>query len=169
MIKLDYVPEGIDDIKKYYGTPEYLDDEGNAHVNLKWYEENILFFKLPFPLRLSWNQKQIRGFIAHKKVGLAMVDALEEIESYGGLQFLQKYNLDQWGGVYNHRYKRSATGTLRELSTHAWGIAKDYCPDLGPLGEKSRMPCFIVEAFVKRGFINLWMHDGQHQQAAKGY
>ncbi len=165
MIKLEHVPEGLHDIMKYYGSPGSLDSKGHAHIDRKWYKENISYFELPFTLRQSWDQRIVKGFIAHNKVGPSMVDALEDVKEYGGLGFLKRYKLDQWGGVFNPRWKKGAT----EPSTHMFGIAIDYCPELGPYGEESRMPCFIVEAFERRGFINLWMHDGMHNQAAKGY
>ncbi len=165
MVKLGYIPDGLPDIMKYYGVPGSLDSEGWAHVDRKWFKENISYFKLSFILQQSWDQRKIKGFIAHNKVGPAMIDALEEIKDYAGLEFLQKYKLDQWGGVYNPRWKKG----IEEPSTHMFGIAMDFCPELGPYGEESRMPCFIMEAFEKRGFINLWMHDGMHNQGAKGY
>jgi len=168
MIKLEYVPNGLDEIIKYYGKPWRINEKNKRVVDLEWKKANLSYFCLPFSLRKSWNQQEIKGFVAHKKVGAAMIDALLEIEEYAGLPFLQRYELDQWGGVYNFRSQYLPNGKRGPLSTHAWAIAIDYCHDLGPVGEKSRMPHFIVEAFTKRGFVGTEI-DGQHHQAARNY
>lgn len=164
MIKLEYIPNGLHEIIEYYGDPGSIDKDGNAHVDRKWYKKNISYFSLSFPLHKSWNGEQINGFIAHNKVGPAMIDAIEEIKAYGGLRFLRQYNLDRWGGVWNPRFKKGK----KEPSTHMFGIAIDYCPALGLFGEPSRMPCFIVEAFLKRGFVNL-KRDAMHFQGCSSY
>lgn len=156
MVILPYIPDGIEDILDYYGDPRTDDD---------WFDRNMVICELPFSLRQSWNQKDISKFHAHKLVAAAMVDALMEIEEYAGIVFLRRYELDQWGGVYNDRNKRGSD----QLSVHALGVGIDYCPKLGPFGEPSRMPYFIVRAFIRRGFINLWHYDGQHHQGAKSY
>lgn len=165
MMKLQYIPNGLKDILDYYGSPGTIDDEGNAHVDHTWYKQNISFFKLSYSLRQSWDGKQLQGFIAHNKVGPAMIDALEEIKNYGGQKFLEAHKLEQWGGVFNPRNKRGQ----KKPSTHMWGISIDHCVHLAPYGEKSRMPFFIVEAFMKRGFITFPDFDGGHWQGAKGY
>ena len=154
MIVLEYIPDGIEEIINYYGDPK----------NNDWFKKNIIVCTLPFSLRQSWNQNRISKFHVHKLVEPAMKDALLEIEEYGGIVFLRQYFLDQWGGVYNDRNKRGSNTP----STHAWGIAIDYCPELGPFKEMNRMPYFIVKAFIKRGFINL-KHDGMHYQACDNY
>lgn len=154
MIILDHVPDGIEEIIEYYGDPK---DKG-------WFKKNIIVCRLPFSLRQSWNGVRVDRFHVHKLVSEAMLDALLEIEEYGGMVFLRQHDLDQYGGVYNDRNKRGSNVP----STHSWGIAIDYCPALGGLGEPSRMPYFVVKAFTRRGFVNL-KFDGQHSQAAKNY
>lgn len=160
MHKLEYVPNGLPEIMSYYGTPGRMIN-GHFQADQKWKQDNLQYFGLPFPLRQSWDQKEIRGFWIHRKVGPAMVDALEEIWGLYGLGRMQHHNLDQWGGCYNPRMKTGAN----ELSTHAWAIAIDFLPKLGPYGEPSRVPWPVVEAFRKRGFVNL-QGDAMHHQAA---
>jgi len=155
MVILQHLPDGIEEIIDYYGDPQEDDN---------WFDNNMVVCQLPFSLRQSWNQKRISKFHVHKLVEPAMKDALLEIEEYGGMVFLRQYQLDQWGGVYNDRNKRGSNTP----STHGWGIALDYCPELGPFGEPSRMPYFIVKVFAKRGFQNLTM-DGMHFQGCTGY
>ena len=154
MVSLEHIPDGIEEIIEYYGDPK---EKG-------WFDKNMAVCRLPFSLRQSWNGVRIDRFHVHKLVMNAMLDALLEIEEYGGMVFLRQHNLDMWGGVYNDRNKRSSNIP----SVHAFGAAIDYCPWLGPFREPSRMPYFIVKAFVKRGFENL-LHDGQHFQAVTGY
>ena len=155
MIILDHVPDGIEEIVDYYGDPKVDDD---------WFLNNMIVCRLPFSLRQSWNQKRINKFHVHKLVAPAMKDALLEIEEYAGIVFLRQYLFDQWGGVYADRNKRGSNIP----STHSFGISIDECPELGPIGEPSRMPYFIVHAFLRRGFENL-KYDGMHFQACIGY
>jgi len=164
MIVLDHVPEGLDAINRYYGIAGQVVD-GQYKVNGEWTRENLAVFELPFPLRQSWDLREIRAFHAHVKVGDSMVDALNEIKEFYGLAFMRRHGLDYFGGVYNPRCKRGSW----EASAHAWGIALDYCPALGLMGERTRMPWPIVDAFLRRGFENLPKTDGQHFQAAGGY
>jgi len=155
MIILKHIPDGIEEIIDYYGDPE-TDNE--------WFKKNMVVCKLPFALRQSWNGLRIDRFHVHKLVVAALRDALLEIEEYAGIIFLRQHNLDMWGGVYANRNKRDSNVP----STHSWGIAIDYCPELGPFGDPSRMPYFVVKAFRRRGFTGL-KYDGMHEQACKNY
>jgi hypothetical protein len=163
MLKLETIPNGIDEIVKVYGAGRILD--GTFKADPAWFKNNVEVFHLSFPLRQSWDYREIRAFHAHKKVGAVMVDALEKIYEFYGLQLMRRHGLDFWGGVYNPRLKRGS----REPSTHAWAIAIDYCPGLGPYDEPTRMPWPIVDSFLKRGFVNLPENDGMHFQAAEEY
>jgi len=165
MIRLEHIPNGYQEIVDYYGHPGAIDDKGNAKVDPRWYKDHIAYIEIGMTLRQSWNQKLLTGFIMHKKIAPALIDALHAIRDYGGADFMWKYDLDQWGGVFNPRWKRGA----KEPSTHFFGIAMDFCPLLGPYGERSRMPFFIVDAFTERGFSNLWKSDGMHFQACSSY
>lgn len=161
MKKLSIVPNGLEEIKELYGDPQHPDAE--------WERENLSRFRLPFPMKLSWDTNTVVTLVtAHKLVGEAMMDALEEIRDYRGEAYLQQNRLDLFGGIYNPRKKRG----IDEWSTHAWGIAIDINPHRGPLGQPSTMPEFIVEAFVKRGFEwggNWKRIDAQHHQACTGF
>ncbi|HGE70868.1 TPA: M15 family peptidase [Candidatus Poribacteria bacterium] len=155
MIKLLALPYGLREIMNYYGDP----------LSPTFAEENLSIFQLPFELLLSWSGETLRKVYCHKKVGEAFIDALYEIKEIAGESYLKKYCLNQFGGCYNNRRKINSN----ELSTHAWGIAFDMCPALGPYGEPGRLPWWYVEAFNKRGFVNLWQIDGMHFQACAGY
>ena len=164
MIRLDFIPNGYKEIVDYYGYPGQIDKEGNAKVDSRWYKNNIAYFNIGMTLRRSWDQGIVTGFIMHKKIAPALIDALHTIRDYAGQQFLDTYKLDQWGGVFNPRWKRGK----KEPSTHFFGIALDFNPHLAPLREKSRMPYFIVEALSERGFVTLEL-DGMHWGACTGY
>lgn len=166
MVEIEKVPRGIEEIKAVYGDPDAGDE-----VNVGWYEENITGFDAPFPMRLSWNNEVIHGFIAHRLVGTVIVDALEEIRDKHGYNFLRDYSLDKFGGIFNYRVKKGGS----ELSTHAWGIAIDWCPAIGKFGSTyyaERYPKVIVDAFKKRGFTwgGDWKRpDAMHFQACVSY
>ena len=163
MLKLDVLPIGVQEMLLLYGAPGKIVDD-HFEADRTWVQENLKRFKLSFPLRQSWDHKVLRSFPAHRLVGNVMVEALEEIHDYYGLTVMRRYGLDLWGGVYNPRFKRNST----QPSTHAWAIAIDYCPDLGPYGKPSRIPWPIHDAFTKRGFVNLDF-DSMHFQAVENY
>ncbi len=165
MIRLEYVPNGYQEIVDYYGNPGTIDDDGKAHIDSHWYKNNIAYFDIGMSLRQSWDQQVLHGFIMHKKIAPALIDALHAIRDYDGQHFLEAYKLYQWGGVFNPRFKRGK----KEPSTHFFGIALDFNPHLGPLGQRGRMPGFILDAFAERGFVNLWKTDSMHNQACGGY
>jgi hypothetical protein len=155
---LHYVPDGIEDIRRYYG-----DWEAPTFA-----EKYIVWQRMPFLMRLSWDLKtKVAGFNVHESIAPAVVDAFKEILEFGGVAFLRDNDYDILGGCYNPRGKRGGTAT----STHAWGIAVDYCPNLGPFGKKSRVPMFIVEAFTKRGFVNggIWVCRTGCTSGVQGY
>lgn len=154
MKKLSIIPYGLKAIIEYYGNP-----------NDPFFERLLSLFQLPFALKTSWDFQPVTMVRCHKLVGEAFVDALYEIKTIAGESFLRKYELDLFGGSYNNRTKINST----DISTHAWGIAFDMCPNYGPYGEPSRLPWWFVEAFTKRGFINIWQSDGMHFQACGGY
>lgn len=122
------------------------------------------FVKTPFPFTLYLNgdrQLPCRNFFGHKYIANAVIDAFEEILSLYGLDYIQENGLDEYGGCYAYRQGR---GTNR-LSVHAWGLALDYLPSLGKLGEPPTIPDGIVRIFTKRGFIwgGTWTRpDGMH-------
>ena len=87
MIILEQVPKGIEAIVDYYGKPGLV--ENNKFIpDREWIANNMAWFGLLFPLRQSWDYKKIEGFYINKKVGPAMIDALEEIRNIYSLGFI---------------------------------------------------------------------------------
>jgi hypothetical protein len=140
MIKLDYVPNGLAAIEDWYGGPPAHVVDHKIVADKDWYKANMIRVQLPFPLRLSWDRTQaIRRPAVHKRIAPALIDALEEIRDYGGYEFLLRYDLELCGGIYAVRLQR---GSSYKLTLHAYGIAIDLCPHLGPFHEPGRMPWF---------------------------
>ena len=167
MIKLERIPKGLDEILAVYGRP--FDDEGELDPG--WYARETAVFTLPVTLRLSWNPAQhVTRFRAHRLVGEAMKDAIMSIAAFYGPDF-HGLGLDEFGGCFNFRHMRGG----HNLSTHAWGIAIDYLPELGKLGsteDAQNYPQHVREAFEERGFVwggNWARPDAMHFQAAAGY
>lgn len=167
-MKLEYVPHGLSEINEYYGNP---DQDGNFELDLDWAQDRLKRYRLPFEMKLSWGDQYATHIKAHVLVGEVMIDALAEIRSYQGLQYLRDHRYDELGGVWNFR----KMGAYPALSTHSWGISIDNVPHLGAYGADPQVPDFIVSAFKDRGFIwggdwpPKWPADGMHFQAAKGY
>jgi hypothetical protein len=167
MVTLLEPPVGLDQIIDEFGNP---DRNGDWILDPEFYECRTTVLRLPFPLRISWgDHRLIERIRCHTDIGCVLVDALEEIKAFRGVEYLQGNGYDFFGGCFNFRPTRGASG---RLSTHAWGIAIDINPQLGPLGKPSRQPKFIVRAFTRRGFQwgGEWSRpDGMHFQACKGY
>lgn len=123
--------------------------------------------KTPFPFTLYLNgDKNIPcvNFYGHRYVANAVIEAYTEILSYYGLPFIREHGLDSYGGCYNDRPSRGST----RKSVHAWGLAVDVLPDLGPLGIPPMLPVHFVRAFTKRGFLwgGDWTKpDGMHMSS----
>jgi len=98
MIKLEYVPYGLVKINEWFGgCPAHIKViEGKARpIRIKgWGAKNTKQIRLPFPLRLDTNRTLVvLNPWVHKRIAASLIDALEEIESYAGHEFLIKYNL----------------------------------------------------------------------------
>lgn len=168
MVKLEHVPNGLDEIKEYYG-PDGMDD---AMIYNPWYWGTLVSrVVLHQPMKLSWDNAETTAFYAHRIVVPSLSDALLEIQARIE-EYAEYLNLTlTFGGCYCPRLKTDKSGP----STHAWAIAVDLCPELGRYGNKedaATYPRVIIEAFEKRGWIwgGRWtVPDAMHFQAAKGY
>lgn len=165
IIKLTEVPDGRAAIVARYGDPEDPD----------FITKNMIRKAAPFTMRIAWNlDLKSNAIYGHRLVVDSMADALQEIVDYKGHQWLRERNLDLFGGVFANRKMIG----YNALSTHAWGIAIDYCPNIGRLGSRAdadEYPRFIVKAFTSRGFDwgGAWpakyQPDAMHFQACTGY
>ncbi len=170
MKTLDYVPDGLNDILEYYGNP---DRDDNFAPDRAFEENALVWVKAPYDLFLPWRlHKPCEWIFCHRLVAESLLDALEEIESYHGGDYVDTHDLDRYGGMYHFRKMHSVDA----LSTHSWGIAIDLNPDRAGWGaDPATQPEFIVEAFVRRGW-NWGGHwppkytsDPMHFQACTGY
>ncbi len=160
------VPIGIDAIKAYYGNP---DRNGDFILDKKFQDDFLVKVPLPFPLYLSWNKAECRNLYGHKYV----VQRIQRFfiyvaDAYGGQAALHKLGYDIWGGCFQFRSKRGGD----HLSTHAWGIAFDYLPHLGPYGKPSEIPDKILSISKDLGIVNggSWDYpDGMHNQFCRDY
>lgn len=161
------IPNGLDEIIECYGNP---DSNNDLVLDRDFYNEQIVKRRLPFPLRCSWNlEAKSINLLAHKDAVEQMCAFFESVaEYYGGYEELKALDYDIWGGSFLFRPKRGG----RTLSTHSWGIAFDYLPQLAPMGKPSLIPDPILLIGEKLGFINGggWkVPDGMHNQLCSGY
>lgn len=121
----------------------------------------------PFPLRASWDTSLVvRTFYGHEYIAEATIKAFRKILDYFGLDYIKEHDLDLYGGCFANRPVRGG----EQPSIHAWGLAVDYLPHLGKLGEPSRLPYHCVKAFLDQGFLwgGEWRRpDGMHFTAVK--
>ena len=162
-----HLPNGLDEIIAKYGNP---DTNSDYILDPEWYAENTNAYKLTQPLRLSWNPNStVRHIRAHRSVGFAFVQAIDDMVNYKGIEWLRERNYDHYGGCFEFRKMRNYPG----LSTHSWGIAIDLVPQLGGMGDNpDRYPEFIVDIFKSYGFAwgGDWQYpDAMHFQMCTGY
>jgi hypothetical protein len=170
--KLKEIPKGEDEILAYYGHP---DTDMDGILDGEFLSEKVSIFDLPPDCNLcaSWApHRPITRFQAHKLVGDVIVDAEQEIRDEL-LKIEQEPSImnhhREWGGTFNFRPPR---GQSWGYSTHAYGIAVDRNPKLGPLDWQAwkidrypnRQSAIIISAYHRRGFVSLpW--DMMHFQA----
>jgi hypothetical protein len=114
--------------------------------------------KLPWPMKIAWGGGTRKTIRMHRLIADKMIEALTEIKTKHGMDYVRKYGLDLFGGDYVNRPSRSSTAT----SDHAWGIALDLNPaangnwtmwepgKAAPNGTR-QMPRSAVEIFRKHG------------------
>ena len=171
MVKLAHVPNGISEIKSYYGNP----DKDSNWILDKDYYATLVNVKLPFPVKISWDPKTIvQNTAMHPLVVDSFVGALTDIMNFKGLQYLQDNKYDYFGGCFCFRKMVGYPA----LSVHSWGCAIDWCPDIGRFGswdDQAKYPKFIAEAFMERGWdwggnwSKKYQPDAMHFQACTGY
>lgn len=147
MDRIDY-----SELEHYFGTPE----ECKKHM-----------VKKPFPFQMyaSWdNSLKISSFYGNAYIANDVIKALQEIYNYYGHDYIKRFGLDQYGGCAVIRKSRGS----KRYSTHSWGMAIDYAPQLGEYGIPSMMPSIVVDIFREYGFDwgGNWAYpDGMHFSA----
>ena len=115
---------------------------------------------LPWKMKIAWGGGYRTTLRMHKLVANLMISALTEIRDKHGMDYVRKYGLDLFGGDY---VNRTARGSSRSKSDHAWGIALDLNPVANgnhhtwkPGAKASNgtyeMPRAAVKIFQKYGF-----------------
>ena len=157
------IPFGYDEINEVYGNPDF---DGDMRPDVEFLLQKMVVQPAPFPMRCSWNLNLfITKLYAHVLAVDLMAEALEEILILMGPEELRAKGWDICGGIYSFRPKTSG----KKLTTHAWGIAIDYCPHLGPYGQMGiSYPKELSEPFLNRGCIQL-KNDMMHFQLCDGY
>ena len=116
-----HLPNGLHEIIAKYGDP---DTDNDFILDQEWYEKNTAVYKLPQQLRLSWNPVVTVNHIrAHRSVGFAFVQAIDDMVNYKGIEWLRERNYDHYGGCFEFRKMRNYPG----LSTHSWGSCLTLC------------------------------------------
>ena len=158
-------PHGLDQIITTFG--DIFAHIGPDHaLDLLWETDSLARVKLPFPMKLSWDQSRTVTWIScHKLVAGIFPEVFRNIQSAG----LQKY-IASFGGCFAFRPQRTGT----KLSTHAWGIAIDLNPESNMQGTAGNMNVEVIKIFRQAGFT--WGGDWQgktrdpmHFQFCTGY
>ena len=101
----------------------------------------------------------------HKLLAGRLTAALAEIYVTLGQAEYRKQGWNVYGGCHNYREKRGGS----TLSTHAWGIAIDLCPNENTLkSSKTTFSPAAVDIMEKWGFLSggrAWNRDWMHFQA----
>lgn len=129
----------------------------------------LVKIQLPYPMRLSWDKKQVVNSIScHHLVANNFISVFNDLLSHYGYEKIKKLGIDLYGGCFNYRRMRGGT----EMSIHSWGVAIDLDPERNQLKETSKTARFarpeykpMIDIFYKHGFQSLgveknydWMH-----------
>lgn len=102
----------------------------------------------------------------HKLLAGRLTAALAEIYVTLGPEEFRRQGWHVYGGCHNYREKRGGS----TLSTHAWGIAIDVCPNENTLiSSRTTFTAIAVDIMEKWGFLSggrAWNKDWMHFQAA---
>lgn len=86
--------------------------------------------ELPYPLRLAWEKRTVvTSLSCHKLVRASLELVFSRQLEHFGLEKIRELRLDLYGGCLNVRKERGGD----QWSTHSWGIALDFDPDLNRL------------------------------------
>lgn len=82
----------------------------------------------PWKLRFTWELSSHRNYFrVHEEVAESLESVIAKIWDHYGMDGVKEFKLDYFGGDNNCRYKRgTTTKTLKNVSTHAYGIAIDF-------------------------------------------
>lgn len=149
----------------FYGNPD-VNNDGVA--DLKWQQDNLVQIDVAYPM--FYDGKPVRKITCHKKVADSLRRILVKIGEELSPGDIKKYQLDQFGGVFNFRKKRSGT----TLSCHAYACAIDIAPAINSFGAKigskpNMMPNAVVSIFAAENWVwgGPWSNpDLMHFQAA---
>ncbi len=86
-------------------------------------EENLVSITPPYPL--YYEGKRCKTIRVHKLIAEHVLQALQEVLDYYGIDTIQALGLDRYSGSYN--FRKTTSGSY--YSMHAWGIALDFCAE----------------------------------------
>lgn len=132
-------------------------------------ETNLVYIKLPYPMRIAWDTKvSVKTMKCHKLIADNLLGVFNDLLAHYGLHDLQRLGIDMFGGCYNFRQMRGGTSWSR----HSWGIAVDLSPEENQLHWNHTRAQFakpeykpLNDIFYRHGFVGLgreqdrdWMH-----------
>ena len=131
-------------------------------------------FTLPYEMILAWDPSvKVKTTSCHKKVKESLQRVLENVLKHYSIAEIKEFRLNNYGGCFNYRKMRGGTN----LSTHSWGIALDFDPDLNQLKWGRDRASFARpeyndwwKCWEEEGWVSLGRSrnfDWMHVQAAK--
>ena len=159
------VPHGLAEIIATFGDiHKYVRPDGQ--LDPRWQADFLARIRLPFPLRLAWDESQtIDQMTCHRRMTYTYAAVFDRIQQRG----LQK-RVPTFGGCFAFRPQRTGS----KLSTHSWGIAIDLNPGTNLQGSAGDMDAALIEIFCSAGFQwgGDWKGKGRdpmHFQFCTGY
>jgi len=137
-------------------------------------ESKLVLVDVPYEHRLAWDlNTKVRRIRCHNKVADSLLRVLNKVKQRYGDDQIRQLRLDRFGGCYNLRRMRGGSA----WSTHAWGIALDYDPDMNRLNWGRDKASFAKPEYSswwqyweEEGWVSLGKsanYDWMHVQAAK--
>lgn len=133
----------------YFGRLQFGND---GSMTDRWQAQNIVFARLPFPMRLAWMSEQsVPKIRIHRLCRGAVLAAMEAISRHfeRDMAAIQKAGADLFGGAYLFSLNRDGAP-----SPHTFGAAITLDPAGNPPGRKYKecaIQRVVIDAFKATG------------------
>jgi hypothetical protein len=116
--------------------------------------DNTQLTRMTFPYPMYYDKKLVKTTTVHKLIKNRLEDVFNDILNTFGEKRIKELGLDQFGGLYNIRNKRSGN----KPSIHSWALAIDLHPSKNQLNMKTGSALFSQPQYKK--FIDIWYKHG---------
>lgn len=152
--QMTFPHEDPESLNAFYGDPRGK----GGKASTKWYNENIVKWKPPYPLFYSDGRIPLKTLQIHKKCVEAFDGAFQEVAQHFSEDEIEEKRLNISGGTYNYRLMRGGS----KLSLHAYGATIDIDPENNPY------PHPWTDAGIDKDFVAILENHGFYWRGTNG-